>query len=160
MKKLMLLLVLISSFCHAQFTIEDFDATENYTEVGGSKLRFQINNPVEFYRLKCQKVEYAQYPGGEETFKKEVLKQMNGYLSNDAYAVNGAFIFLFSINQDGSIKNFNLKPTVQNGDMLFRDLNFIVKKLQTKWKPATCNGQTIESRFRLKVDFRTENFDQ
>ena len=159
MKNVMLLLVLISGFCRAQYTIEDFDTTDNYTEVGGAKVRFQINNPVEYYKLKCNNVQYAQYPGGDDAFKKDVIKQMNGYLESDAYAVNGVFTFLFEINKDGKIKEFVLKPSVQNGDMLYKDLNFAVKKLNAKWIPAKCDGVTVDSKLRIKVNFRTESYD-
>ena len=160
MKKLLAIFLFISSLSQAQFMIEDFDDNEFFNEMSTAKLRYQFKNPVEHYRLKCTSSQYAQYPGGDDLFKQVVFKNMMTYMDNDVYAVNGTFSFIFEIGKDGKIKSFDLFPKVQNGDMLYKDLNFAMKRLQVKFKPAECNEQPIESKLRLKVDFRTENFDR
>lgn len=160
MKKLLAIFLFLSSFCQAQFMIEDFDDTEFFNELGAAKVRYSFKNPVEHYRLKCASAQYAQYPGGDDLFKQAIYKNMMTYMDNDVYAVNGTFSFTFEIGKDGRVKSFHLSPQVQNGDMLNKDLTFAMKRLNIKWKPAECEGQPIESKVRLKVDFRTENFDR
>ncbi|MEN2436389.1 hypothetical protein AAH994_13315 [Weeksellaceae bacterium A-14] len=161
MKKIFFLLVLLAcSLVHAQYLVEDMDENQSPDESGSAKIEFNMNQHLEFFRLKCNQPVYAQFPGGEEAFKKELFKNMNAYIDDNLYAVNGTFTFLFGIDKKGDIKDFGLLPKVQNSDMLYRDLNYVVRKLKEKWTPASCNGIPVDSKVRLKVNFSTENFDR
>jgi hypothetical protein len=148
MKKVILLFsVMFSlSFVQAQYLVEDNDVTENSSEMGKGEISFDLNNPLEFYRLKCQNATYAQYVGGENAFKQKLIKSMRANLDNTSYSVNGTF-------------DFTLKPEVTNSMVLQSDLKSAVKALNQKWIPATCNGAAIESKIRLKVNFRTDMYD-
>ncbi|WP_434980255.1 hypothetical protein [Daejeonia sp. YH14] len=161
MKKIFFLLVLLAcSLVHAQYLVEDMDENQSPDESGSAKIEFNMNQHLEFFRLKCNQPVYAQFPGGEEAFKKKLFKNMNAYIDDNLYAVNGTFTFLFGIDKKGDIKDFGLLPKVQNSDMLYRDLNYVVRKLKEKWTPASCNGIPVDSKVRLKVNFSTENFDR
>ena len=161
MKKVILLLsVMFSlSFLQAQYLVEDNDVTENSSEMGKGEISFDLNNPLEFYRLKCQNATYAQYVGGENAFKQKLIKSMRANLDNTSYSVNGTFDFIFYLDKEGNLKDFTLKPEVTNSMVLQSDLKSAVKALNQKWIPATCNGAAIESKIRLKVNFRTEMYD-
>jgi len=39
------------------------------------------------------------------------------------------------------------------------DINNAVKAMNQKWMPATCDGAKVDSKIRLKVNFRTDLFD-
>ena len=73
MKKFFLLFSMLFSlsFLQAQYLVEDNDVTENSKEMGKGEISFDLNNPLEFYRLKCQNATYAQYVGGENAFKQK-----------------------------------------------------------------------------------------
>lgn len=139
--------------------VEDNDITENAKEFGRAEISFDMNNPLEFYRLKCQDPTYAQFMGGENTFKDKLMKNMRATMSSNTYSVNGTFDFVFYIDKEGNLKNFFLKPEVPNSSYLLNDLQNVIKGLNQKWIPATCNGLPIDSKIRLRVNFRTEGFD-
>ena len=67
MKKFLLLVMMMFSFgfVSAQYLVEDNDITENSKEFGRADISLDMNNPLEFYRLKCANATYAQYIGGE-----------------------------------------------------------------------------------------------
>ena len=59
MKKLFLFLIFAVTFSYAQNLVEDNDITENRKEMGRQNISYDLNNPVEFYRLKCENPIYA-----------------------------------------------------------------------------------------------------
>lgn len=159
MKNLVLLLLFAVGFANAQNLIEDNDISENSKELGKSAISFNLKNPTEFYRLKCTNATYAQFPGGEEAFKKELFKNIEGAVNNGNYSVNGTFDLVLFIDKTGSLQNFILKPKVSNSNLLENDLKNAIKKMNKKWTPATCNGISVDSKLQQKVNFNTENFD-
>ena len=159
MKKLLLFFLFAFTFSSAQYLVEDNDITENRKEVGRLNISYDLNNPLESYRLKCDNPIYAQFPGGENSFKDSLFKNMKGYVDGGTYSVNGTFELLIYLNKDGNLERFQLKPEVPNSKLLYHDLEMALKKMNPKWIRATCNGVPIESRLRQKINFRTENFD-
>jgi len=161
MKKFLLLVMMTFSFgfVSAQYLVEDNDITENSKEFGRADISLDMNNPLEFYRLKCAIATYAQYIGGENGFKDKLFKNLKASLSNNLYSVNGTFDFIFYIDKEGNLKDFALKPEVPNSNLLQTDINNAVKAMNQKWMPATCDGAKVDSKIRLKVNFRTDLFD-
>lgn len=161
MKKLFLILITLFSFSivNAQYLVEDNDITENSKEFTKADISYDLNNPVEFYRLKCVNAAYAQYIGGENAFKNKLMKTMKTNLASNTYSVNGTFDFIFFIDKNGNLKDFLLKPEVTNSNLLQNDIKNAVRAMNQKWIPASCNGTTIDSKIRLKVNFRTDVFD-
>lgn len=146
-------------FANAQYLVEDNDITENRKEFGRAEINFDMNNPLEFYRLKCQNPTYAQFLGGENVFKDNLFKNMKSTISNNTYSVNGTFDFVFYIDKEGKLKDFVLKPEVPNYNLLQNDIRNAVIAMNQQWVPATCNGEKIDSKVRLKVNFRTDLYD-
>ena len=159
MKKLLLIFLFGFTLISAQDLIDDNEITENRKEVGRQNISFDLDNPLESYRLKCENPIYAQFPSGDKSFKESLFGNMKGYVDGGLYFVNGTFDLIIYVNKSGDLDRFQLKPEVPNGGMLYRDLELALKKMNPKWIPATCNGVPIESRLRQKINFRTENFD-
>jgi len=159
MKKLVFLFVFAFTFSHAQYVVEDNDITENVREVVKQTIALDLNNPLEFYRLKCENPVYAQFPGGENTFKQILEKNIQNDLNSGLYSVNGTFELHLNINKSGNLQSFKLLPDVQNSNLLYRDLELALRRMNPKFKPANCNGTPVESKLRQKINFRTDSFD-
>lgn len=156
----LVLFFLMSTVLNAQFMIEDVDDTEFLSENGRSLFSAKMNFPIEHIRISgCESVSYAKPVNGEDAFKQELFNNMLNFVDKDSYALSGTFYFLFEINPQGDISNFELKPNVTNGNMFYEDMKFVIKRLKTKWYPANCGGAPIFSKIRMKINFRTEVFD-
>ena len=149
----------VLAWSNAQYLVEENDITENDMERGRSMMYFNFQKPVEHYRLKCEKPQYAKFPKGEMVFRTELLGKMKRYLDADTYAVNGAFYLTLSIDKEGLVKMKQLSPKVENSEILGKDLEFAVKKMKLKLQPALCNGKPVESSVRLRMDFSEMVFD-
>ena len=159
MKKLIFLFVFAFTFAHAQYVVEDNDITENSIEIVKQTIVLDLNNPLEFYRLKCENPLYAQFSGGENSFKQALSKNIQNDLNSGLYSVNGTFELHLNINKSGNLQSFKLLPEVQNSNLLYRDVELAMRKMNPKFKPATCNGVPVESKLRQKINFRTDSFD-
>lgn len=159
MKKYLLFFLFTFTFSSAQDLIDDNDVTENRKEVGSQNVSFNVDNPLESYRLKCENPVYAQFADGGNTFKDNLYKNIAGFIDGNSYSANGTFEMIFYVNKEGTMERFQLKPEVPNGKLLYRDLELALKKLNPKWIPASCDGVPVESRLRQKINFRTDNFD-
>ena len=159
MKNLVFLFVFAFTFAHAQYVVEDNDITENSREMVKQTIALDLNNPLEFYRLKCENPLYAQFSGGENSFKQALSKNIQNDLNSGLYSVNGTFELHLNINRSGNLQSFKLLPEVQNSNLLYRDVELALRKMNPKFKPATCNGIPVESKLRQKINFRTDSFD-
>ena len=159
MKNLVFLFVFAFTFAHAQYVVEDNDITENSREMVKQTIALDLNNPLEFYRLKCENPVYAQFPGGENTFKQILEKNIQNDLNSGLYSVNGTFQLHLNINKLGNLQSFKLLPEVQNSNLLYRDVELALRRMNPKFKPANCNGTPVESKLRQKINFRTDSFD-
>lgn len=101
----------------------------------------------------------AEFPGGEDAYRKELFKYIHGYIDLQKYAVNGLFVFSFEVDTDGKTKNLSITPRVKNSEMFIDDMLFCMKRVKTKWKPATENGVPVKSTYNLKINFITDHFD-
>lgn len=99
----------------------------------------------------------AEFPGGDEAFRKELFKYINGYIDLKHYAVNGLFVFSFDIDTEGKTKNLSVTPRVKNSELFIDDMLFCMRKVKTKWKPAIENGVPVKSRYSLKINFITDH---
>lgn len=101
----------------------------------------------------------AEFPGGDSAFSKEFLRMIHGYIDMSKYAVNGQFTFLFDINTEGRIENLNVLPKVKNSELFIEDMDFAIKKVKKKWKPAMQNGLPVVSKRVIKINFTSDHFD-
>lgn len=159
MKYLIILFLFAFSYSNAQDLVDDNDVSENAKELGKQTISYEINHPTEFYRLKCINATYAKFSDGENAFKQKLFRQMQSFLSSGLYSVNGTFELIVYVNKSGNLQSFQLKPEVPNSNLLYRDVELALRKMNPKWTPASCNGVPVESKFRQKINFRTDSFD-
>lgn len=67
----------------------------------------------------------AEFPGGDDAYRKELFKYIYGYIDLQKYAVNGLFVFSFEIDTDGKTKNLSVTPRVKNSEMFIDDMLFV-----------------------------------
>ncbi|MFY1047994.1 energy transducer TonB [Chryseobacterium sp. GP-SGM7] len=103
--------------------------------------------------------ETAEFPGGDSAFSKEFLKMIHGYIDLNKYAVNGLFTFVFDVNAEGKIENLNVLPKVKNSELFIEDMDFAIKKVKKKWRPAMHDGKPVISKKVIKINFTSDHFD-
>ncbi|MBV8325977.1 energy transducer TonB [Chryseobacterium sp.] len=101
----------------------------------------------------------AEFPGGEEAFKKEFLKMVYSYIDMALYAVQGEVTFIFNIDPKGKIDKVDILPKFKNNEMFIDDMKYALKKVKNKWKPAVRNGVPIDSKFIMKINFEHNLYD-
>lgn len=101
----------------------------------------------------------AEFPGGDDAFAKEFLKMIHAYIDMNKYAANGQFVFVFDIGPNGKIGNLDVLPKVKNSEMFIEDMEFAIKRVKKKWKPATQNGKPVVSKKVIKINFTSDHFD-
>lgn len=101
----------------------------------------------------------AEFPGGDSAFTKEFMKMLHGYIDLETYKVNGVFSFVFTIDKKGKISNLAIHPKVKNSEMFIEDMQFAMRKVKQKWKPAMAQNTPVESRYILKINFDRNDYD-
>ncbi|RQP11925.1 MAG: hypothetical protein EAS48_05875 [Chryseobacterium sp.] len=95
----------------------------------------------------------AEVEGGKEAYRKEIIKNLHGYIDWDLYLPNGKFIVTFDITSNGKVENMEIEPKVQNSKDFFDNIKFAVKRVNSKWTPAKIKGIPIDTRVRLSLNF-------
>jgi len=113
--------------------------------------RVDSENPVTY--------KSAEFPGGDSAFSKEFLKMIHAYIDLGLYAVNGKFVFTFDVDENGKVINLKVLPKVKNSEMFIEDMQFAVKKVKKKWKPAVKNGKPVLSQKIISIYFTSDHFD-
>ncbi len=101
----------------------------------------------------------AEFPGGDSAFSQEYLKMIHAYIDLGKYAVNGQFVFIFDVDKNGKISNLDVLPKVQNSEMFIEDMQFAIKRVKKKWKPAMKEGSPVVSKKVIKINFTSDHFD-
>jgi len=130
------LFLIFSLFLSSQFTSQ----TKLQTETS------QQNRPAEF-------------PGGENAFRNEFMKMVHGYFDITAYAVNGKFSFIITIDENGKPSELQIYPKVKNDEEFRQDMTFAMKRIKKKWKPAMKDGVPISSNRIIEINFSSEHAD-
>ncbi|SDL51813.1 energy transducer TonB [Chryseobacterium taihuense] len=81
------------------------------------------------------------------------------YIDLGLYAVNGTFVFTFDVDENGKVINLEVLPKVKNSDMFIEDMQFAIKKVRKKWKPAVRNGKPVLSQKIISINFTSDHFD-
>ena len=84
---------------------------------------------------------------------------IHGYIDMDKYAVNGQFTFLFDVNTEGKVENLKVLPKVKDSELFIDDMNFAIKRVKKKWKPAMQDGKPIVSKKIIRINFTSDHFD-
>ena len=105
-----------------------------------------------------KKVE-ASYPGGISVFRDDFMKMVYAYVDITAYAVNGKFTFIINIDENGKMTGLKSFPRVKNDDEFVEDMNFALKRLKKKWKPASLNDVPVATNISLQINFSSDHSD-
>ncbi|UKB79871.1 energy transducer TonB [Chryseobacterium sp. MEBOG07] len=101
----------------------------------------------------------AEFPGGEDAFRKEFLNMVHAYIDVALYAIQGEVTFLFNINSKGKIDKVDILPRFKNDETFIDDMKFALKKVKGKWQPATKNGIPVDSKLIMKIRFNNNAYD-
>ncbi|PTT25013.1 hypothetical protein DBR28_18255 [Chryseobacterium sp. HMWF028] len=101
----------------------------------------------------------AEFPGGEDAFRKEFLNMVHAYIDVALYAIQGEVTFLFNINSKGKIDKIDILPRFKNDETFIDDMKFAAKKVKGKWQPATKNGIPVDSKLIMKIHFNNNTYD-
>lgn len=101
----------------------------------------------------------AEYPGGQEVFRNEFMRMVYAYVDLTAYAVNGKFSFIITIDKNGKMSEMKIYPKVKFDEEFRQDMNFAMKRLKKKWKPAIQNGVPVSSNIIFDINFSSEHAD-
>ncbi len=102
----------------------------------------------------------ADFPGGQTAFQKEFMKMVHAYVDITAYAVNGKFSFVLIIDEKGKMSELKIYPKVKNDEEFRQDMDFAMKRIKKKWKPAIKNGVPVSSNIIFEINFTSEHSDE
>ena len=101
----------------------------------------------------------AEFPGGENAFRNEFMKMVHGYFDITAYAVNGKFSFIITIDENGKPSELQIYPKVKNDEEFRQDMTFAMKRIKKKWKPTIKDGVPISSNRIIEINFSSDHAD-
>lgn len=123
-----------------------------------------ISNAV-FSQSEAAKTEFisdskAEFPGGQKAFRTEFMKMVHAYVDITAYAVNGKFSFVLTIDEKGKMSELKIYPKVKNDEEFKQDMDFAMKRIRKKWKPAIKNGVPVSSNIIFEINFMSDHADE
>lgn len=101
----------------------------------------------------------AEFPGGDEAFRKQFMNMLHAYVDAESYAINGTVTFVINIDKTGKMDRLDVLPKIKNSEMFIDDVKYALKKVKGKWKPAMKDGVAVESKYIFKVNFTTGTYD-
>lgn len=154
MKSLALFLSLfVVNFAFAQYDIEDQEETM-LLENNKTILKIKIEEPfLQVAVTNCNDFKAASFPDGISNYKETLRRYMYNYLNADFYVLNGDFTFTLGIDQTGKVTNIEGSPKVNNSQVFFEDMKYVVRRIKKNWIPANCNGNPIASEIKIKMNF-------
>lgn len=108
-------------------------------------------NPSQFKSLR--------YPGGSDAYIKELKEKLQENVNWNTYVINGLFFVKLDINKDGVLSKVEAGPKVTNSEPFLKDLKDAATKVNKTWIPAKCNGNPVDSKAILKIDFSSMTYD-
>jgi hypothetical protein len=160
MKSLVLFLGLfISNVAFAQFDVEERD-DNMITENNKNILKIDIKEPLFQIAVKnCDDFKAAGFEGGIPVYKEMLRRYMYDYLNSEFYVLNGDFTFTMTVDQTGKVTNIEGSPKVANSEVFFDDMKYVVRRIKKNWIPATCNGQPVTSKIKIKMNLSSITTD-
>jgi hypothetical protein len=160
MKTLALFLTLFAAnFVFAQYDIEDQEETR-LLENNKTILKIKIEEPFLQVAIKnCNNFKAASFPDGISNYKETLRRYMYNYLNSEFYVLYGDFTFTLSIDETGKVTNIEGFPKVDNSQVFFDDMKYVVRRIKKNWIPANCNGKAVASEIKIKMNFSSITTD-
>lgn len=89
----------------------------------------------------------AEFPGGLSALRSYIAKEIKTSKFSDTPGTYRS-VTTFDVNPDGSISSVS---TTGNSPAFNEEVSRVMKKLKTKWIPATKNGQPIKFKVRMPL---------
>lgn len=113
--------------------------------------QYQYQNSADFQK--------AEFPGGEDAFRKEFLNMVYAYVDLALYAIKGEVTFIFNVDPKGKIDKVDILPKFKNSEMFIDDMKYALKKVKGKWKPAVKSGVPVDYKTIMKIRFDNNTYD-
>lgn len=88
----------------------------------------------------------AEFPGGIPAIRRHIGQEMDIFKFKEPGQLKS--ITTFDVNPDGSISSIS---TTGNSPILNKEMDRIMKKLKTKWKPGTINGRPVKTKYTMPM---------
>lgn len=99
--------------------------------------QYEYQNSADFQK--------AEFPGGEDAFRKEFLNMVYAYVDVALYAIQGEVTFIFNINSKGKIDKLDILPKFKNNEMFIDDMKYALKRVKGKMESG--NKKRYSGRF-------------
>ncbi|MET3537754.1 hypothetical protein [Chryseobacterium limigenitum] len=151
--------LLMANFAFAQQDVEERDDTFT-SESNKNLLKIDIKEPLlQIAAKNCNDFKAAAFEGGVSVYKEMLRKYMFDYLNSDFYVLNGDFNFVLTIDQTGKVIKIEGSPKVANSEVFFDDMKYVVRRIKKNWIPASCNGHSITSQVKIKMNLSSISTD-
>ncbi|MBW8522268.1 hypothetical protein K0U91_07270 [Chryseobacterium chendengshani] len=161
MKTLALFLgIFISNLALAQYDVEERDDHNMMTENNKSILKIDIREPLlQVAVKKCNDFKALHIEGGIPAYKEILKNYMYDYLNSEFYVLNGDFTFTLIIDENGKLTHMEGYPKVSNSEIFFDDMKYILRRIKKNWIPASCNGKSVTSQIKIKMNLTSITTD-
>ncbi|KQT22176.1 hypothetical protein ASG31_02200 [Chryseobacterium sp. Leaf404] len=148
--------LLLANFSFAQqYDIEDQESNVIIAETNKNILKITINDPLQVAVKNCKDFKAANVTGGVHAYTETLRRYMFNYLNSEFYVLNGDFTFTLTINEMGKITKIEGSPKVNNSEVFFDDMKFIMRRIKNVWTPATCDAKPVTSEIKIKMNFNS-----
>ncbi|WP_312074945.1 hypothetical protein [Chryseobacterium sp.] len=151
--------ILIVSFSNLlfaqQYDLEDQESNVIISETNKNILKIDIKEPLQISVKDCKDFKSADVEGGATSYSETVRRYMFNYLNSEFYVLNGDFTFTLTINELGKVTKIEGTPKVDNSEVFFEDMRYILRRIKNKWTPASCNGKPVASQVQIKMNFNS-----
>ena len=153
--------LLISSLAFAQNDIEQEMDNLPLVDNTSSAVIYNIRGIYQIKDTSCDPSQFnsLRYPGGTDAYIKDLKEKLQQNVNWNTYAVNGLFFVKLDITKDGVLSKVEAGPKVPNSEPFLRDLKDAATKVNKTWIPAKCNGNPVDSKAILKIDFSSMTYD-
>lgn len=124
---------------------------KGFSQETSAQYRYQYQNEAGFQK--------AEFPGGEDAFRKEFLKMVYAYIDVALYAIKGEVTFIFNVDPKGKVDKVDILPKFKDNETFIDDMKFALKKVKGKWKPAVRNGEPVDYKTIMKIRFDNNTYD-
>ncbi len=150
------------ALCVANFVFaQELEDRDDSFIVENNKNLFKIDIKEPFLQVaaKCNDFKPAFFEGGASAYKSILSKYMYTYLNADFYTLSGDFTFSLIIDDKGKVIDAVGSPKVLHSEAFFDDMQYVVRRIKKTWNPATCNGQSVKSEMRVRMNFSSLSVD-
>ncbi|MBD8083223.1 hypothetical protein [Chryseobacterium caseinilyticum] len=138
-----------------QYDLEDQESNVIISETNKNILKIAINDPLQVAVKNCKDFKAANVSGGVTAYTETLRRYMFNYLNSEFYVLNGDFTFTLTVNEKGKITKIEGSPKVDNSEVFFDDMKYIMRRIKNTWTPATCNGKPVSSEIKIKMNFNS-----